>query len=893
MLANSVAPLDSVLNAAEQGVTIITANTRSARAILQAYDHRQSARGVAAWRTPDVLSWGGFLLRMWNEALYSGLTGNITLLNSSQEQRLWESIVETDAREMLNPVATAQNAQASWELAKEYGVPIGGASYELSTETQAFAIWAAKLESECKTNTWASSAILPDLLIPLVQAGRLSARKLMLVGFDDFTPQQNAMLSALADAGAQCESGQIEATRTVMLCRITTPDSNDEIRAAATWARERLEANSSASIAVLVPSLQNLRAHIESVFLATLHPDQLLAESSVRNRAFEISLGIPLSDTPIVAAALLMLKLCIGTVSLAEAGVILTSPYISGSKSEMTKRAQLDVQLRKNRILEVNARGLMERASGGCAVLADVLRSALGPIDDVIQRLSPRKWTEIATIILEMLGWPDGERALSSDEYQAVQSWTEMLSEFGSLETIEPMMDGRRFLMALNECATRKLFEPEKSGAPIQIIGLLEAAGSTFDHMWIMGLHDGAWPMRASVTPFIPATLQLKYSLPHSSPQKEFEFSQRVHERLLRSASEIVMSCPQKLGDAELRPSPLLDGVPDKKLDDLIGNSPESWGELLFGSCECEILEDKQGPSIAAGTLVKGGTKILEQQSACPFRAFAELRLGALKMDSPQPGLDGLQRGNIVHNAMEFVWRRLKTHNALVMCKKLREVVTEAVEQAIEAARAGGTADWERTLADIERGRVTELILKFLEIEKTRAPFTVTAEEQKKVVPVGGLKMDIRMDRIDHLADGRQVLIDYKTGDVSTQTWEGDRPEAPQVPAYAAITDGEIAAVAFGQIKAGSIGFCGYSPDSAALNTGDYSKSAPGAAGKQLNEVIADWKYVVEQLASDHREGRAEVNPADPPETCKYCPLPAMCRYTELQLLDQENADEE
>src|SRR5512146_3297259 len=147
-MPKSFAPLEHILQVAERGATVITANTRSARALLRAYDERQHERGLQAWRTPDVLSWGGFLLRLWNEALYSGLTGSLALLNSTQERRLWERIVEADGRETLNPVATAANAQRAWELAKEYCVPVGGVRYQSTQEAAAFASWATKIEAE-------------------------------------------------------------------------------------------------------------------------------------------------------------------------------------------------------------------------------------------------------------------------------------------------------------------------------------------------------------------------------------------------------------------------------------------------------------------------------------------------------------------------------------------------------------------------------------------------------------------------------------------------------------------------------------------------------------------------------------------------------------------------
>ncbi len=43
-------------------------------------------------------------------------------------------------------------------------------------------------------------------------------------------------------------------------------------------------------------------------------------------------------------------------------------------------------------------------------------------------------------------------------------------------------------------------FQVEDEGAPVQVMGMLEAAGLRFDHLWIMGLHDEALPAPANPT---------------------------------------------------------------------------------------------------------------------------------------------------------------------------------------------------------------------------------------------------------------------------------------------------------------------------------------------------------------------------------------------------------
>jgi ATP-dependent helicase/nuclease subunit B len=884
----------TVLAAAEEGATIITANKRSSRTLLDAYARNRHERGDKAWRTPDIVSWEGFVLRMWNDLLYSGSGPKAILLNDSQERHLWQQAVGPDCGALLNPGATAENAAEAWRLLKQYEIPLDTPLYKARPESAGFARWAASFEADCRRAGWLDSASLCTVLFEAVCNGHLATRrKMMLVGFDQLTPQQNALLNALREAGADLQAVERLGSAATTAFVVSVPEQDEEIRAAATWARRKLEADPAAKIGIVVPSLEPLRRRIESIFLATMHPEQLPAGAAHRSRAFEISLGVQLAEHPAIATALLILKLSSSGLSLAEAGSLLRSPFLAGADSELTARARLDATLRKKRVLEITVEKLWDEA-GLCPALRNVLKTLRDVKATPHKTTSPREWSEAASELLGVVGWPEGERGLNSEEHQAVEAWAELLSEFGSLESVEPTVDACQFLGMLTDCARRATFEPEKLDAPVQIMGLLEASGSSFDSLWIMGLHDGSWPARSAPNPFIPAPLQRKHGVPQASPEMQLEFAAKMRDRLLHSANEVVFSYSEKEGDTELRPSPLLDGYERTSLQEAVGAHYESWGQTLLASAKSELLCDEAGPSIAEGTLVKGGTKILEMQSACPFRAFFEVRLGAKEMESPQPGLDNRQRGNIVHKALEFLWGTLKNRDGLVAYEVLPKLVSECVGQAIADADADGDADWEKNLAAIEQERVTALILELLECEKQRAPFSVVESEQVQSVKLGGLQMHLKVDRTDRLENGSLALIDYKTGAVDVKSWEGERPEQPQLPAYAATTQGEVAAVAFAQIKAGEVGFSGYSPNENVLFAGPYAKTQPGKAGESLQQVIARWHATLERLAQEHRGGRAEVDPLEPKKTCKYCPLPGICRVSQDDFVaSEEQGDEE
>ena len=114
----------------------------------------------------------------------------------------------------------------------------------------------------------------------------------------------------------------------------------------------------------------------------------------------------------------------------------------------------------------------------------------------------------------------------------------------------------------LRNLAEHTNFQTENQGAPVEIIGLLEASGLRFDHTWVMGLHDAAMPAPARPNPFLPLGLQRELSMPHSSAARELEFSRKLLDRLAGSArQQVVFSYPEWEGDQPLGRSPLLPAV--------------------------------------------------------------------------------------------------------------------------------------------------------------------------------------------------------------------------------------------------------------------------------------------------------------------------------------------
>jgi len=99
-------------------------------------------------------------------------------------------------------------------------------------------------------------------------------------------------------------------------------------------------------------------------------------------------------------------------------------------------------------------------------------------------------------------------------------------------------------LQRLRRIAHDQRFATRDEGAPVQIMDMLEAAGSQFDGLWIAGLHGGVWPDARALIHSCPLSLQRSAGMPHNSPERELLYARRITERLLHRRNEAVCSYP-------------------------------------------------------------------------------------------------------------------------------------------------------------------------------------------------------------------------------------------------------------------------------------------------------------------------------------------------------------
>ncbi len=868
-------------------MTVITATTRLSRELRQEFDRERQEAGLACWPAARILPLSAWLQDLWKTWLYSdrAVATSARLLWPSEERVIWEEIIRSQAGNLLLDIpATAEASLRSWELLCSWNLSLDTAEWRDSADTEAFHGWAGDFRGRCREQGWFSNAELPSVVADLIERNEVPVpEEVEFAGFHERTPVQQRLVDALVRRGVEVRD-RVHPDTVGDAVRVGLPDTSREIRAAAEWARRVLEDEPEATaptfqIGIVVPDLEQRRSEIERVFGEEFHPRARLRPDLDPTRLFNISLGLPLDEYPIVQAAFLILGTDPRDIPIELASRLLRSPFLHGAEGEMASRALLDVTLRSRRQTHVALWDIIglarnHNASHHCPGLVEQFGSWTDQYRTLQTPRMPSDWAPVLLGFLRDVGWP-GDRALDSIEYQTLEVWNELLSELARLDSVSGPIPLDTAAGILRDLASSRLFQPESVPAPVQILGVFETAGLRFDRLWIMGMHDGAWPGVRSPDPFLPLRLQRRFEVRGSSPGLELEFYRQFTGRLLSSAPSVVVSYPEREDDSDLRVSPLFLSLPERPATDLGLLTSSSYAEQLLSASRIETIHDHKGPT-CDDTALRGGTFLFKLQAACPFKAFAELRLGARVPDEPVPGLDALDRGRLVHRILERIWERLGTHEGLVSVEReeLEIIVRLHVGSEIQN-QLGDRALRNPRFVEIEQARLEGIIGEWLLRERERQPFTVLEQEERQRVTVGGIAVDIRVDRVDRLDSGELVILDYKTGECKPSDWDGERPDDPQLPIYAVATDDAIAGVFFAKLKAGDVRFRGLAK-SAGIVPGRGVEVLDGDT--PLEDTIEAWSEVLDRLGCDYKAGLATVDPKDPYQTCRYCALPSLCR---------------
>jgi len=828
--------------------------------------------------TPVIVTW-----HHWLADIVSSCPDMPVPFTAHQEVQLWETVISHDMpqKKATSVRGLARHAAKAWTLMRNYRIDVR----ELTPggeETEALARWIAAMQEYLVTDIFAGRTLAADVpqhlyaYLDTPDTGMVLPECIMLDGFELLTSIQHKILDILQQRGCEilCVQGSGQETKNTLT---PCPDQSSEFYHIAQRIKALLDQDKDMRIAVLTAESGCDVAALRRILDGVLTPDVCL--DPVREIQAVATAGEALSDWPMVGQALHLLSLA-GKQSMMfdDFSPLLFAPWFIGFQDERMARAALDAKFREQNRRRISLNGLLKSAD---VQVLPLLLSVIRALDNwKVSKHSAAGWVKSVHALLLTAGFVrtglEHERPHSNLEIRQMNAFRDVLTSLVALDAVAPKLAWRTFLSRLRASCAETRFNLAPVYPNVVVMPITQAAGLKFEHLFVMGMDEETFPPSVRPYPLLPVYLQQKHGIPMSSGARVFESSCWLWEQVLRIAPTIECSYARQKDERDMLPSSFVTGLTEKSMEQ---------SALLPQPLELETFEDAPDVPMLADEDIHGGTSIIRNQSACPFRAFARHRLNIEVLGETTPGIEASDKGSLIHLALEFIWGKLKSQSTLLKLSdhKCAELLDTAIDYAWQESRVFRDPD----IQAIEKKRMWQVLNAWLDVEAARPPFDVIESESvyHLTLPEASTQpcsVRIKVDRIDRDIEGRRILIDYKTGKKQpVGKWLGKRMEEPQLPLYA-LAAGISAddAVTFATVRSGDeMGFEGLAGgdtgiDGIAVCDGRYKRP------ENWQQVLDDWRTHINALAQEFVAGRSVVAPRDS-KACAYCGLEAICRIEE------------
>lgn len=852
---------------------VLSVNNRHARRILGELSALLGS-GQQVMAVPDIMPLGAWLMQAADHLSFHAEHDMPSYTaDSFGAQYLWRRVIEeAEADQALLDVAQAARlATEADRLLDDWRIVV-----KLEEETadyQRFMSWRERYRSRLDELDLEDGNRAYERVCKAVADGslRLPLQHIVLAGFNEVSPRLRQLLGALAGQGASMLMLDQTSEPALAVERIRASDSHAEWLLAAQWACDQLQHNPDGRYAIVAPRLEASVALAHRVLRQTLGPHDLV---------YNVAVGRPLSEWPLVRAALAWLRVMVcyaqgRACTSADLGAALLAGGCIAHTHEASQRALLDARLRRHGVISWSEMSFAAQLAERVPLLAEAWTACMESVRGQGGQQTLGFWSRHIRALLQTLGFP-GDNSLDSHAYQTLEAFDQLTERLNLQSPVTGRVGFGAVVGLLSQMAHETLFQPQRDPrSRLDVLGFLESEGGHWDGVWVLGLTDDVLPAAPQPNPLIPLSALRRVNAPRATPERELVWAQSIYKSLLASAPQVWLSYPAQEGERQLRPSPCIAALPERPVDPY--HEPQPVWEL-------EYVIDDQGPALDGAQTTRGGIALIDAQARNPLWAFARFRLGASELPDYAILTDHSVRGNFLHRAMEVFWKMLDGQDALgelILEGRLDALIEQVTEQAADDC----LMQYSPVLRELEVMRAQQILVRWLDLEMRREPFDVLAVEKRERWAYGNLELSLQLDRVDRQADGRLAVIDYKSGanpPDPRQSWQRERPVDLQLPLYAAVlgTDGEVAALIQASLHARKTDTAGLSDGDCGLAGVSHFTDCAAFDGLSWPQVLQRWQGAIQAFAAEFANGHA-ANVSAHADDLKYCDVLPFLRLNE------------
>lgn len=781
---------------------VLTSSSQLAEDIIQQHTLHKLSSNISVWDTPKVYSW-----RNWLKALHfdSHRNVNFALLNQGLSINILQNFID-DAIDnpLIKSSLLASNFYENLNLMSNLCIPHSEIQKTASTDDEKlFSKVIINYQNHLNDMSWLDTPSFYNYAlenIKLYLSNHDDNKKITFVGFDDPFPIEGLFIQEISKV-----IDTFVVKRQPLISnydKVSYESSDSEFRAAGAWARKILEHEKNKKIGIIIHK-NDVNLKTERIINDGFTPGWQLG-TDMNSSLCRFKESSCLGYFPFIKNTLMLLKWLDEPTDSIDICCLLMSRYFQDMSHSGSNKLDDKLRLKYQKKWTINE--FIEAFKLNCdqdeVLIIEALDLLQSTKHETDHHKRPKEWLSFINDILKKVEWLTLDNESNSDNF-IFKKWIQLLKDCEQSLISHESISYRNFIKLIESTAENTYIQVHPSNQQVKILEYNDAIDMEFDYLWLSGLDNHVWPNKHKHYSFFSRELQNQYNFPQSTPNKSAEHEKKILNTLIGSSKNVVLSYARSRDEMQLSFTDLI--TIDSEESD-IHKDPGDFSESNFDKENIVFLKEDL-PTIKNTERLKGGASTVQRYKEDPFSGFALGRLKIGEKRKPTFGIDPLNRGTIVHNAIAIFYYDLPSQEDMKSwsTEKIQNKLNKAISDAFRPYVTSNENAFEQIFFDIEKNRTKKILEKLIDFDLNKDDFKLKSVEKSAQLKYSNIILNLKIDRIEEYANKQLCIIDFKTGKVKKILDRNKQFKELQLFVYAAAFDEPVDLISYLYLKKDNI----------------------------------------------------------------------------------------